>query len=76
MHRLTTSLFVALARLIGRERAVLAGVAVALLQAAATGELTKATTLPVLAGIALRFFVTPYHRGDTLDVPGAGGVAG
>lgn len=61
---------------IGRERAVLAGLALAILQAAAAGELTAETAVPVLAGIALRFFVTPYHRGDTLDVPGPGGVAG
>lgn len=57
-----TRLFVALTHRIGRERAVLAGVAVAVLQATATGELTEATALPVLAGIALRSFVSPYDR--------------
>lgn len=69
----------ALARLfhaISRERAVLAGVALAVLEAAQRGEITKATAVPVIAGIVLRFFVTPYHRGDELDVPGPGGVAG
>lgn len=47
---------------LARERAVLAGVAVAVLQAVAAGELTKATAVPVLGGIVLRFFVTPYDR--------------
>lgn len=69
----------ALARLvhtIARERAVLMGLALAVLEAAQRGEITKATAVPVIAGIVLRFFVTPYHRGDELDVPGPGGVAG
>ena len=69
----------ALARLfhtIARERAVLMGLALAVLEAAQRGEITKATAVPVIAGIVLRFFVTPYHRGDDLDVPGPGGVAG
>jgi len=52
----------AVACFVTRERAVLAGVAIAVLQAVAAGELTKATAVPVLAGIALRFFVTPYDR--------------
>ena len=55
----------ALARLfhaISRERAVLAGVALAVLEAAQRGEITKATAVPVIAGIVLRFFVSPYDR--------------
>lgn len=52
----------AVAHLVTRERAVLAGVAIAVLQAVAAGEFTRATAVPVLAGIVLRFFVTPYDR--------------
>ena len=52
----------ALARLvhtIAREQAVLMGLALAVLEAAQRGEITKATAVPVIAGIVLRFFVTP-----------------
>lgn len=63
-------------RAITRERAVITGIALAVLEAISRGEITKATAVPVIAGIVLRFFVTPYHRGDELDVPGPGGVAG
>ena len=63
-------------RAITRERAVITGIALAVLEAISRGEITKATAVPVIAGIILRFFVTPYHRDDTFDVPGAGGVAG
>lgn len=55
----------ALARLfhaIARERAVLTGIALAVLEAYQAGEITKATAVPVIAGIVLRFFVTPYDR--------------
>lgn len=55
----------ALARLwhaVTRERAVLMGLALAVLEAAQRGEITKATAVPVIAGIVLRFFVTPYDR--------------
>lgn len=55
----------ALARLvhtIARERAVLMGLALAVLEAAQRGEITKATAVPVIAGIVLRFFVSPYDR--------------
>ena len=75
MHRLLAGL----ARLwnaITRERAVITGLRLAVLEAMSRGEITKATAVPVIAGIVLRFFVTPYHRDDTFDVPGAGGVAG
>lgn len=44
---------------IGRERAVIAGIIVAVLEAAAAGEITKATAIPVIAGIILRFVVSP-----------------
>lgn len=69
----------ALARLwraVTRERAVICGLALAVLEAVSRGEITKATAVPVLAGIVLRFFVTPYDRRDQLDAPGEGGVAG
>lgn len=49
-------------RTITRERAVLAGFAVAVLEAVQAGEITKATAVPVIAGIVLRFFVSPYNR--------------
>lgn len=55
----------ALARLvhtISRERAVLAGLALAVLEAYQAGGITKATAVPVIAGIVLRFFVSPYDR--------------
>lgn len=52
----------AIAAAILRERAVIAGIAIAALQAAANGEITRETAVPVLAGIILRFFVTPYDR--------------
>lgn len=55
----------ALARLwraVTRERAVIAGITLAVLEAAQRGEITKATAVPVIAGIVLRFFVTPYDR--------------
>ena len=61
MHRALT----ALARLwhaITRERAVLTGLALAVLEAYQAGQITKATAVPVIAGIVLRFFVTPYDR--------------
>lgn len=59
------SLLNALARLfhvIARERAVLAGLGLAILEAVQSGQITKATAVPVIAGIVLRFFVTPYDR--------------
>lgn len=56
------SLCARLWRVITRERAVLTGLALALLEAYQAGEITKATAVPVIAGIVLRFFVTPYHR--------------
>lgn len=55
----------ALARLwraVTRERALIAGITLAVLEAAQRGEITKATAVPVIAGIVLRFFVTPYDR--------------
>lgn len=61
LHALARAV-IAATRLLTRERAVLAGVAVAVLQAAAAGELTSETAVPVIAGIALRFFVSPYDR--------------
>lgn len=61
---------------VARERAVIFGLALAVLEAVQRGEVTKATAVPVIAGIVLRFLVSPYNRGDQLDVPGAGGVAG
>ena len=52
-----------------RERAVIAGFLAAALQAVAVGELTKATAIPVLSGLILRFFVEPYKgEGDEADV--------
>lgn len=48
---------------IGRERAVLAGLALAILQAVANGEITRETAVPVIAGIVLRFFVSPAGPG-------------
>lgn len=51
-----------LGRRIARERAVLTGVAVAVLESVQAGEITKQTAVPVIAGIVLRFFVTPYDR--------------
>lgn len=61
MHRLLAGL----ARLwnaITRERAVITGIALAVLEAISRGEITKATAVPVIAGIVLRFFVSPYDR--------------
>jgi len=49
-------------RAITRERAVITGIALAVLEAVSRGEITKATAVPVIAGIVLRFFVTPYDR--------------
>ena len=60
---------------ITRERAVLAGLALAILEAVQRGEITKATAVPVLAGFVLRFFVSPYYYGDHYDVPGPDGIA-
>lgn len=48
---------------ITRERAIIFGLALAVLQAAANGEITRETAVPVIAGIALRFFVTPAGPG-------------
>lgn len=65
-----TDTLTALARLwraITRERAVLTGLALAILEAVERGEITKATAVPVIAGIVLRFFVTPYDRGDAVS---------
>lgn len=75
MHRALDAV-ARLVHAISRERAVLAGVALAVLEAYQAGEITGATAVPVIAGIVLRFFVTPYDRGDRFDVPGPGGVAG
>lgn len=55
-----------LLRAIARERAVLMGVALAILEAVARGEITKATAVPVIAGIVLRFFVTPSNEVPTV----------
>lgn len=49
-------------RAITRERAVLTGIALAILEAVSRGEVTKATAVPVIAGIVLRFFVTPSNE--------------
>lgn len=49
-------------RAITRERAVITGIALAVLEAISRGEITKATAVPVIAGIVLRFFVSPYDR--------------
>lgn len=60
----------ALARLwraITRERAVLTGLALAVLEAYQAGQITKATAVPVIAGIVLRFFVTPSNEVPTED---------
>lgn len=73
MHRILD----ALARLwhhITRERAVLAGLAIAVLDAVQAGEITKATAVPVIAGIVLRFFVAPYDR-PAVRAPDHGDVA-
>lgn len=75
MHRALPAL-ARLWRAVTRERAVLMGLALAVLEAYQAGQITQATAVPVIAGIVLRFFVTPYHPGDALDVPGEGGVAG
>ena len=61
MHRALTAL-ARLWRAITRERAVLTGLALAVLEAYQAGQITKATAVPVIAGIVLRFFVTPYDR--------------
>lgn len=67
----------ALARLwhaITRERAVLTGLALAVIEAYQAGQITKATAVPVIAGIILRFFVTPYDR-PALRSPNTGDLA-
>lgn len=51
----------ALLQRILNERAVICGALIALLQAVAAGQVTKETAVPVVAGIVLRFFVSPYH---------------
>lgn len=61
MHRLL-DVAARLWRAVLRERAVLMGLALAVLEAAQSGQITRATAVPVLAGIVLRFFVTPYER--------------
>ena len=61
MHRALTAL-AHLWHAITRERAVLTGLALAVLEAYQAGQITKATAVPVIAGIVLRFFVTPYDR--------------
>lgn len=43
-----------------RERAIIFGVAAAVGEAWLNGEVTKATAVPVIAGIVLRFLVSPY----------------
>lgn len=61
MHRV----FVALARLwraVTRERAVIAGVALAVLEAAQAGQITRTTAVPVIAGVILRCFVSPANE--------------
>lgn len=60
---------------IGRERAVIAGFLIAVLEAVVAGEITKATAVPVIGGIALRFFVTPSYRHDDRDVDDPRGIA-
>lgn len=45
---------------LGRERAVICGILIAVLQAVSAGTITKETAVPVLAGIVLRFLVSPY----------------
>lgn len=56
-------------RAITRERAVLTGLALAILEAYQAGQITKATAVPVIAGIFLRFFVTPYYRPPGAELP-------
>ena len=53
--------------LVKRERAVIAGFLASVLTVISTGELTKATAIPVLSGLVLRFFVTPYHKDSSDD---------
>lgn len=67
MHRILNALAL-LWHAITRERAVLTGLALAILEAVQAGQITKATAIPVIAGIVLRFFVTPYDR----NAPDAG----
>lgn len=62
-ERLWRRLFARLGRLakkLPRERAVIAGFVAAAGTSWLNGELTKATAVPVLVGIALRFVVTPW----------------
>lgn len=62
-ERLWRRLFRRLAAVAGklpRERAIIAGIAAAVGQAWLAGELTKATAVPVVVGIVLRFYVSPY----------------
>lgn len=66
MHRALTAL-ARLWRAITRERAVLTGLALAVLEAYQAGQITKATAVPVIAGIVLRFFVSPYDRARRPD---------
>lgn len=49
---------------ITRERAVIFGVALAILEALANNEITPQTAVPIIAGIILRFLVTPYPPKD------------
>lgn len=59
-------------RAILRERVVLMGLALAILEAVNRGEVTKATAVPVIAGIIVRFFTTPYSYKSPLP-PGDDG---
>jgi len=61
MHRLLAGL-ARLWKAITRERAVITGLLLAVLEAMSRGEITEATAVPVIAGIVLRFFVSPYDR--------------
>lgn len=49
-----------LVKKLGRERAVICGIAVAVLQAISAGTITRETAVPVIAGIVLRFLVSPW----------------
>ena len=57
-------------RAVGRERAVICGILIAVLQAVSAGTITRETAVPVIAGIVLRFLVSPYPpEGEAPVVP-------
>jgi hypothetical protein len=59
-------------RAVLRERVVLMGLGLAILEAVNRGEITKATAVPVIAGIIVRFFTTPFSYKSPLP-PGDDG---